>query len=146
MKTTAVTCLIWGLTVSAGLPAPPEAPINPNREFKPELAKSTYAPTKKRDPFGWSGGAVATTSTGQVTRTFTASVNFPFRLEGIQYDPISPSAIINDRLVFLRKPVTLVAGSAAIEVKAVEITANRVVLEVGDQRVELRLAPERRKP
>lgn len=141
MKPVPVTCILWGVAAVVALGAPATGPTS--REFKPELTGSTYGPKKIRDPFGWSG---TITSTPTQPRLVTPSVNFPFRLEGIQYDPTSPSAIINNRVVQLNKPVTLAAGNAAIEVKAVEITAGRVVLLVGDQRVELRLSPAKNQP
>jgi hypothetical protein len=107
-------------------------------EYKPELRPSTYAPSKARDPFGWSG-VVQTTSTTS-TAVAVSTVAFPFRLEGIMYDARQPSAIINNQLVVLKKPVTLRSGGAAIEVRATEITADRVVLEAGGRSVELKLA------
>jgi hypothetical protein len=110
------------------------AATGPKAEFTPELKVSSYEPAKVRDPFARPG---ATAQDGKVA----PSVAFAFQLQGILYQSTSPSAIINDKLVTLNKIVTLSAENAEVQVKAVEITRDGVVLEVGGQKVELRLSP-----
>lgn len=127
------------LTLVALVVVPPAVLHSAPADFKPELRPSTYAPTKTRDPFGWGGPAPTVATTGTTAVAVQPVVNFPFRLEGIMYDPQQPAAIINNEMVVLKKTVTLRAGSVAIAVRATTITADRVVLEAGGQTVELRL-------
>jgi hypothetical protein len=118
-------------------PAAPTAPP-PSTEPKPELQVSIYRPTSTRDPLMRPG----VVSTGAVTRTspVVAPLSFPFRLEGILYNPTAPSAVLNDKVVVLNKPVKLTAGHVEIVVTVVEISRDRVVVEAAGQRRELRLA------
>jgi hypothetical protein len=102
-------------------------------EFKPEIQKSTYAPAKIRDPFLPDG------TTGEAKPT--PATSFAFELQGILYQRSDPAAIVNDQLMRLNKTITLEGKNGSIEVKAVEITRDRVVLEAGGQRTELRLNP-----
>jgi hypothetical protein len=113
-------------------------------EYKPELRQSTYAPAAVRDPFG--GTVTQPAVTGKVAMATAPAASFPFRLEGIMYEPRQPSAIINNQVVVLQKTVVLRSGGLAVEVRAVEIAADRVVLEVGTERVELRLAKPPKTP
>ena len=103
-------------------------------EFTPELKLSTYEPVKVRDPFARLGGA------GRDGKA-TPSTPIALQLEGILYQSTNPSAIVNGKLVTLNKIVTLNAGNGEVQVKAVEITRESVLLDVGGQRVELRLSP-----
>jgi len=116
------------LWLAAGLARADNVATNDTR---PPLHLSTYQPTQTRDPFGRgpaaAGGGVVVTG---------------FNLQGILWDARKPMAIINDQLVSPHKPVTVPVGSAQVQVKALEITRDKVVLEVGTQRVELRLNTE----
>jgi ribosomal protein L16/L10AE len=58
---------------------------------------------------------------------------------GILYNAASPSALVNNQLVELNKPARMQTGQGEVEVKAVTITRDLVVLEVGGQKMELRL-------
>lgn len=118
--------------VAAGLlcGGPAQAGKAASQEFKPDLRFSAYEPTKTRDPFGGKAASSAVVSTG-------ASV---FQLQGILFDAKNPTAIVNNQLVSLNKPVKVPVGASEVEVKAVEMTRGKVVLEVGEQRVELRLS------
>jgi hypothetical protein len=120
--------IVWLLVcVSAGA-----APVK-KTEFRPELLLSTYEPTKNRDPFGKVGG----TTTPEVKSV--PGTPFALQLEGILYEAANPSAIVNGRLLTLDKTVTLTAGNGEVAVRAVEITRDHVVVEVGGKRTELRL-------
>lgn len=105
-------------------------PSQPN--FKPELKLSSYSPEKARDPFG---GETAKSSGGSATTEGTVGL----KLQGILYQATNPSAIINGQLVLVNKPTMVRMGPGEVEVKAVEITRNAVVLEVGGQKIELKL-------
>jgi len=82
------------------------------------------------------GGASATTGQAKAP---VAPVNFAFRLEGIHYHPTAPAAVLNDKLVYLNKPVKLTNGGTEIMITAVEISRERVLIEAGGERIELRL-------
>ncbi len=111
---------------SAGATAVPPA------KSKQELKPSTYETAAARDPFRKRGpSAVA---------AIVSNVSLDFRLQGILYSASRPSAMVNNALIELNKPVTLTCANGQIQVKAVEITRDKVVLEVGGQRIELRLA------
>ena len=101
---------------------------------RPVLQPATYNPTKKRDPFDGFTAGVSSTVTKAVTVDVTA-----FKLQGILYQPINPSAIVNDQLVTVDKTISLDIGGNKVEVKVVQITRDLVVLDVSGQRVELRL-------
>jgi len=109
------------------------ATTKPKAEFAPELKTSAYEPTNQRDPFAKPGVA---------SRDVKSAPGAPimFELQGILYQTANPSAIVNNKLLTLNKIVTLTTGSAEVQVKAVEITRDTVVLEVGGQRVELQLS------
>lgn len=98
------------------------------------IVKSVYEPVKLRDPFG-SQVAAGATSTTKPVAAFTGV----FQLQGILYAGADSSAIINDKLVTLNKSITINAGGTEVQIKAVEIGRDRVVLEVGGQKIELRL-------
>ena len=104
--------------------------------FDPNLQTSVYNPVKQRDPFSQAGAPAATAAAAATTAPTD------FHLEGILYQPVSPSAIVNDKLVTLGKTTTLDVDGGQIQVKAIEITRNRVVLEAGGQKVELLLNPQ----
>lgn len=94
-----------------------------------KLDVSSYGPSKARDPFVKVGASnkLAPVGTGA------------FQLQGILYDPVNPTAIVNDQLVTLKKAVAMQVGGGVVQVRALEITREKVVLEAGGQRVELRL-------
>ena len=119
--------LLWLIVCwSAGATTPP--PAAPKQELK----LSMYEATTARDPF-------RKRNTASVT-TVASNVPLDFRLQGILYSTRRPSAMVNNALVELDKPVMVVCGNGQVQVRAVEITRDRVILEVGGQRVELRLA------
>ena len=100
-----------------------------------ELIASSYAPQKERDPFG-SGVAE---SAGASAKAAASAASGMLKLNGILYDRVRPSAIVNDQLVELNKLVTVHTQQGDVEVKALEITREIVLLEIGGQKVELRL-------
>lgn len=116
---------LW-ICANAGAGTPPTA------DFKPDLQQSRYDPVKQRDPFAKAGATTAD------AKTLPAAA-LVFHLSGILYQPTNPSAVVNDKLLTLNKTVTLNAGNGEVQVKAVEITRDRVVLEAGGQKVELRM-------
>ena len=63
---------------------------------------------------------------------------------GILYTATSPAALINDQLVELNKPVRVRTAQGETEIKALVITREMVQLEVGGQKVELRLGGSER--
>jgi len=123
--------MLLGLAAMNALAAP-----DPVAEFDPQLRRSNYQPAKSRDPFLRIGGPRVAPSTGAAVQT-AAPVQFAFRLEGILYHPSAPAAIVNDKMLQLNRPTTLVMNGQKIEVKAIEIMRNRVVLEADGQRIEL---------
>ena len=106
--------------------------------FDLELVRSVYKPYKTRDPF-LKPGAMAIDSGGLKT---VAAGQLVFQLQAILWSPTKPSAVVNDQILDLNKSVIFNTASGDVEVKAVEIGRERVVLEVAGQRVELRLNPE----
>jgi hypothetical protein len=118
--------LFWSISAGAAQPAA--------EENKLKLQESSYAPTKGRDPFFVPKELVVKANVA----TATVSLN----LQGILYEANNPSAIVNDQLVTLNKTVTLTVGGAELQVKAIQITRDLVVLEVGGQRTELHLTQE----
>jgi hypothetical protein len=103
--------------------------------FTPELKLSSFTPQKQRDPFGGGLGKVGEGSSPATTAAASAAL----KLQGILYQAGSPSAMVNNRLIQLNKPTTVSTDQGEMEIKAVEITRNTVVLEAGGQKVELRL-------
>ena len=121
---------IWLLVcASAG------AGTTPAGSFNSDLQKSVYKPVRQRDPFNLAG---VTAPDSKVLPTAT----IPLHLEGILFQPGNPAAIVNGTLITLNKIATIKDGNGEIPVKAIEITRNRVVLESGDQKVELLLNPQ----
>ena len=111
---------------------------------KLELIPSTYAPQNDRDPFG--GHALKSTNTASDAVNVTDT---DFRLMGILYDPVKPVALVNNGVVELNKPVKLSTGQGIVEVTAVAIRRDAVVLSVSGQKLELRLGgkdPDRKEP
>jgi hypothetical protein len=100
------------------------------------LTPSTYATQTQRDPFGAEISKASDATGGGSTRTAGAEA---FKLMGILYSAASPSALVNGVLVELNKTVRMQTTQGEVEVKAVTITRDLVVMEVGGQKVELRL-------
>ena len=105
-------------------------------ESGPALISSTYTNQTVRDPFGSEVPSASDATAAGSTRTAGAE---GFKLMGILYSAASPSALVNDQLVELNKPARVQTGQGEVEVKAVTITRDMVVLEVGGQQMELRL-------
>jgi hypothetical protein len=101
-----------------------------------QLNPSTYTTQTQRDPFGSEAPNSANTANGG--KTITAGAD-SFKLMGILYSPTNPSALVNNELVELNKPVRVQIGQGEVEVKALAITRDTVVLEAGGQKIELRL-------
>lgn len=62
-----------------------------------------------------------------------------FHLQGILWHPTNPVAIINRKRVLLNETMTLKISSGDAIVKAVTIERDRVILNVGNRQVELKL-------
>jgi len=97
-----------------------------------ELSLSAYTPQSERDPFG----SEVPKSTG-ATQQLVAPDSL--KLHGILYSAANPSALINDQLVELNKTAKVHTAQGDVEVKALKITRELVVLDVGGQKVKLRL-------
>jgi hypothetical protein len=106
------------------------------RVFNPEISKSVYSPVSVRDPFGSGGAKSVSASDGERTRVVGPSL---LKLKGILYHTVHPSAIVNDQLVELNKSVMVQTEQGPVEIKALQMTREVVLLEVGGQKVELRL-------
>jgi hypothetical protein len=101
-----------------------------------ELIPSTYVPQSARDPFGAQvAGSTDTNGAGTVTSVGDGAL----KLMGILYDAAHPSALVNDQLLELNRPVKMQTAQGEVEVKALKITREMVVLQVGGQKLELRL-------
>jgi hypothetical protein len=105
-----------------------------------ELRLSEYAPKTQRDPFGVelapapADGAVLTAT----------PVPVELQLKGILYHATRPAALVNDKVVELNKPVAVKTAHGDVSVRALEITREIVLLEVGGQKLELRLGAANR--
>jgi hypothetical protein len=106
-----------------------------------QLNLSTYTAQTQRDPFG-SESPKPASKAGAAT-ILTAGAD-SFKLMGILYSPTNPSALINNELVELNKPIRVQIGQGEVEVKALAITRETVVLEAGGQKIELRLGGNER--
>jgi hypothetical protein len=101
-----------------------------------ELVPSTYTTQSSRDPFGAQlAGATDTNGTAAVTSVDAGTL----KLMGILYDAVHPSALVNDQLLELNQPVKMQTAQGQVEVKALKITRELVVLQVGGHKMELRL-------
>ena len=101
-----------------------------------ELTPSTYATQNSRDPFG---AQVAGSTDTNGAKTVTSVGAGALKLMGILYDAAHPSALVNDQLLELNRPVKMQTAQGEVEVKALKITREVVVLQVGGQTLELRL-------
>lgn len=104
--------------------------------FNPELSRSVYAPEAVRDPFGSGAAQLAGPSASERLRAAAPAL---LKLKGILYHAVRPSAIVNDQLVELNRSVTVQTEQGEMEIKALQITHEVVLLEVGGQKVELQL-------
>ena len=101
-----------------------------------ELIPSTYATQNSRDPFGAQvAGSTDTNGAGTVASVGAGAL----KLMGILYDAAHPSALVNDQLLELNLPVKMQTAQGEVEVKALKITRELVVLQVGAETMELRL-------
>lgn len=101
-----------------------------------ELVPSTYAAQNTRDPFGSQlAGSTDTNGTATVTSVGADTL----KLTGILYNTRHPSALVNDQLLELNRPVKMRTAQGELEIKALKITRELVVLQVGEQTMELRL-------
>lgn len=100
-----------------------------------ELKLSAYAAQNTRDPFG-----ADVPKAGSTVEKIAPSAGVEsFKLMGILYDATNPAALINSQLVDLKKPVKVKTDQGEVEVKALTITRETVLLDVGGQKIELRL-------
>jgi hypothetical protein len=65
------------------------------------------------------------------------------QLQGIMWHPTKPAAVVNRKRIELNETVTLKLNTGDHAVKAVVIDRDRVVLKMGEQQIELRLAWEK---
>ena len=100
-----------------------------------ELSLSAYIPQNARDPFG---AEVTKAGDGNVAVARTVQPD-TLKLQGILYNKLNPSALVNDQLLELNKPVKVHTAEGDVEVKALEITRELVTLDVGGRKMELRL-------
>lgn len=107
-----------------------------------QLNPSTYVPQNGRDPFG-AEVPTATVGTASVVRAVGIDM---LKLQGILYNKVNPSALVNDQLVELNKTAKVHTDQGDVQVKALEITRELVLLDVGGQKIELRLGGSERKP
>jgi hypothetical protein len=107
-----------------------------------ELSPSAYLPQNARDPFG-SEIPKATDGTAAAVRLAGPDA---LKLQGILYNKANPSALVNDQLVELNKTAKVHTEQGEVEVKALEITRELVLLDVGGQKIELRLGGIEGKP
>jgi len=95
------------------------------------LSLSVYTPQSARDPFG--SEVPKSTAPTQLVGTDA------LKLQGILYSAANPSALVNDQLVELNKTAKVHTAQGDVEVKALKITRELVLLDVGGEKVELRL-------
>jgi hypothetical protein len=103
------------------------------------LKMSSYNPVTERDPFLKPGGLVKPGSTAQPTAPVMVVPASAFKLQGILYQPSSPSALINDTLVTMNQSYVLRTTVGSVSVKVAEVTPEKVVLLAGTQSIELRV-------
>lgn len=122
-----------------------------------EMRKSTYAPTRTRDPFVVPVPVVqekpvaarvepADTSDKPAEQPSAPVVNLVpvnFNLQGTLYQAGNPIALVNGAMLALNKSAMIMAGNHRLEVTPVEITRERVKLRAGDRTVELQMAKPR---
>jgi len=107
----------------------------PSGEFPPQLNRSVYQPVVARDPFRQPGASDGPTC----RKTVDSSL---FHIDGLFGSTKKMTAIVNGSALSLNTPVVLDSTSGRIQVKAVKITYDGVILEIGSQRVEVKRATE----
>jgi hypothetical protein len=106
------------------------------RVFHPELVRSVYATESARDPFG---SEVAASAGAFDNGKMRAAIPSMLTLNGILYHATHPAAIVNNQLVELNQSVMVETERGKVEIKALQITREAVLLEAAGQKVELRL-------
>ena len=101
-----------------------------------QMISSSYSPKKDRSPFG-AGPVQAVDTSAKVEHVIAPGL---FKLSGILYDPVHPSAVVNGQLVELKKTVKIPTDQGEMEVKASQIAREFIRLEVGSQKLELWLS------
>jgi hypothetical protein len=101
-----------------------------------QVISSSYAPKKERNPFG-SGTVEMADTSAKADHVIAPTL---LKLSGILYDPVHPSAVVNGQLVELKKAVTIPTEQGEIEVKALRIARESILLEVGGREHELWLS------
>jgi hypothetical protein len=101
------------------------------------IISSAYTPQKERNPFG---SGTLQPADGSAAKTSPEVAPGLLKLNGILYDPVHPSAVVNNQLVELKRAVKVLTGQGEIEVKALQIAREFILLEVGDQKLELWLS------
>src|SRR5208283_5209919 len=120
----AIIFLVLFLFLCARVGAATES--KPGHSF--ELTPSTYTTQNARDPFGAQvAGSTDTNGAGTVTSVGAGAL----KLMGILYDAAHPSALVNDQLLELNRPVKMQTAQGQVEVKALKITREVVVLRLG---------------
>ncbi len=128
----ALFVVIFLFLCAVGYAKPPANPL--------ELHASEYAPSVPRDPFGNQPVAEPTAGAAPIA----VAVPVELQLKGILYHATRPAALVNDKVVELNKPVTVKTAHGDLQVRALEITREIVLLEVGGQKLELRLGAANR--
>ena len=129
--------LVVGAGSGRGATNAPAVP--PSAEFQPRLTTSVYQPVAPRDPFLKPG---ASNLPGRLTTANPALLH----LDGFLGSTNNLTAIVNGLALNLNQPVVLETPSGRIQIKAVQITFARVIVEVGGQRVELKRTTENPAP
>src|SRR5579862_9558999 len=124
-----VLFLFFCARAGAASVAKPE-PVNPL-----ELISSTYVPQNARDPFGSEIVKGGDTNAAAPRVVVHADA---LKLQGILYNKLNPSALVNDQLLELNKTAKIHTDQGDMDVKAVMISREFVTLDVGGQKVELR--------
>jgi hypothetical protein len=130
-----LSLLALGGSVSAALGA---APAAASTVYPPVPVLSVYQPKNAHDPFLRPGQEALRATSGDGFASSKVSVS-AFRLEFILHDARNPSAMVNGQEMFLNKITTVQTAVGTFRVNPVEIQADRIVLEVEGQRVDLRL-------
>jgi len=95
------------------------------------LNLSVYQPVAARDPFLKPGANVALVSMQTADPTV-------LHLDGLLGSTNDLTAIVNGWAISLNKPVVLETAGGRLQIKAVKISFEGVILEVGGKRVELK--------
>ena len=133
----ALGCVVWVLlgTAAPGATTAPASP--PNTDFQPRLNESVYQPNTTRDPFLKSGQ-----SNGLSPSPDRPTDPTNIHLDGFLGSTNNLSAIVNGWVLNLNKPIQVETASGRLQIKAIRIALDGVVLEVDGKRVELKRATE----